>query len=687
VMWDCSAANNNATIKHFYWDNCDFYIEGASIGSGIEPAIIGIYTNGSDRALGQQGIGFVGCDFTVDTGQIGNGLQPVVSAYWAMVGCTFTPVGNAQVAQAVLEHWIYPHVQSHAMYRWCDFNAIDGGFCINGNWDTSGVQDPNMDGFYIGECEFDGSTGNSNSCILDIGQGADGTFGANTGPDTQYRHVVIERNSFHGWTNTNPIQEADGEVVRSLTMRGSRSWDNLNLYTAPSFNGVYKLYGNYIYVEADGANGTFGFHDDARFAPSMFTDNTIVNDNFWDFGLSPTVHFMSWRSATHVTLGSFCDRNTYFSNYTGPGPDFFGATGGAMDMTWGEWQTAGWDANGRFQSNPGWTRPVTQWSHFDTDQDDITVLRVTTGTAASFRADYTAEMFKGPQYSGALPTNGTEASPTLDIVSPLPSNPANLDQVDLHEIVVVDDDDVTIGTAKCYVFRPTAGTSNNKLVVDVLGHTHQSGASFSAINYGTIVKELVAEGYTVAATYMSPFEGTSANAVIFHNTMPQPTSTFNALRIFTEIPIRILNELEGEGWDKMFLIGLSGGGWMGAVCGAVEQRFDAIVSLAGFFPLYMSGTRDWEQNLYGLADSVNGCDYTDLAALAAQNRPFKQLIIQGDPSFPKVIYDGGPPYETILNTFATAGGGSFDLEFLLGESTHEWSTAARAATISFLNAN
>jgi hypothetical protein len=354
VIWNCDNATSSGFIKGFFWDNCEFYYEGGPVFTQAT-APISMFTNHSDQAVNQTGNGCYKCNFTADGGYIWQ-LTVVINNFWSFVGCTMTPLNGAQAAQATSVHWIYPHVKNHSMYRWCLFHALPGGFSINGNWDTSGVQDPYMNYFYIGDCAFDGSTGNSDSCATDVGQGADGTAN-NSGPDTQYRTVVFERNSFYGWEHAKPNQEADAEVIRSRTWRRNRCWDSNGFISCESFNGVYKVYQNLAYSPVGGPNTLISFHDQASFAPSMVTDNIV--------GYEPsTANLFVWKSADHITLGSFCDRNQWCKYGGAVGDARFGLATGFNDKTFAQWQAQGWDANSSalYLLDPGWPRPVVAWA-------------------------------------------------------------------------------------------------------------------------------------------------------------------------------------------------------------------------------------------------------------------------------------------------------------------------------------
>jgi hypothetical protein len=679
-LWAASAAGNNSTLKHYYWDNCDFYVEGAGVGSGIEPTIVGIYTNGSNRGLGQQGIGFYKCNLTVDGGQVGMGIQSVVWAGWSVVGCTFNALNGAQVSQANTEHWIYPHVRSRSLYRWTTFQAIKGGFCINGNWDTSGVQDPDQESFYIGDCLFDGTTGNSGSCTIDIGQGADGT-GDNSGPDTHYLHVVTERNAFHGFTHGNPFQEADGECVLSHTLRDNRAWDNVNLKTMSSFSCVYKIYRNYMYVPVGSTSqGQIGFADALTFRPHIVTDNIIVHDKDPGTSLNAGFSFMSIPSSAFITQGAFIDRNQYFAREIGFVLDAFHRAGG-RDTTFAEWQAV-WDVNGIMNEDPLWTYPTDTWAKFDA-VNPITVLRVTNANKDAYRTAIISEVFSGD----GLPATGSDTI-TTGITNPLTAlgiTTTNHASTDYHELEILDENDDLYGTTEFWVFHPTSG--NNKLVVLLLGH-NPLGIS---VNTGNMAKDLIAAGYAVALGQPGPNKdetgATGYNSVEDHENLPDRTPTWNALRYFVQGPVRILNQLTG--YDAYYSVGQSGGGWLQPLWGAIDTRVTRLCPHAGLMPLYISQDRDWEQNLPGLADlaSPGPVDYTDLLALCAY--PSRRVLLSINDQDPtgasEFAYLSGPDFVPAVSAFATSQGGSFAFE-IDTNTAHSYLSSRRAAIVAFLDA-
>jgi hypothetical protein len=124
-----------------------------------------------------------------------------------------------------------------------------------------------------------------------------------------------------------------------------------------------------------------------------------------------------------------------------------------------------------------------------------------------------------------------------------------------------------------------------------------------AYNAGSLVKQLVENGYTVTAIGM-PFLFES------HNMLPAPTTTLNYLRFFIEPTIRIINQF---GATKVFMTGISGGGWTTTLVSAIDIRILVSAPTAGSLPFYVTNcARDFEQLLPGLPKN---CDYTNLYVL------------------------------------------------------------------------
>lgn len=301
------------------------------------------------------------------------------------------------------------------------------------------------------------------------------------------------------------------------------------------------------------------------------------------------------------------------------------------------------------------------------------------------RAALIEEIFSG----AGLPGAGTDRITTgiADPLSALGVASANTGQVDYHELDVMNNVPAKIGTTEFWVFRPAV--ANNRLVVLLLGHNPEGISA----NTGAMAKDLIDAGYTVALG--QPFPNKDAggaggfNTVDVHNTLPAPTAALNPLRYFLQGPIRIVNELQGEGFGVVFGCGQSGGGWEMALWGAIDARAKATCAHAGYWALYMTNpTRDWEQFLplhsRGLSE-LDNIDYTDLAALACYPaRTHIQSCNDTEGVFPRAQYDAAAPYENIVRNVAAKFGGRYDLQFD-ANSQHSYLPSRRAATVALFD--
>src|SRR5262245_40980776 len=312
-----------------------------------------------------------------------------------------------------------------------------------------------------------------------------------------------------------------------------------------------------------------------------------------------------------------------------------------------------------------------------------------TASADAFRSALVATIFSG----AGLPSTGSDRI-TADITDPLVAlgtNSSNTAQVDYHELDIFDNGPSKIGTTEFWLFRPTDG--NNRLVVLLLGHSPEGISA----NTGNMAHELIDAGYTVALGQPFPninsSGGSGFNDVGTHNALPSPTSALNPLRYFVQGPIRIVNELESEGFDFVFGVGQSGGGWEMSLWPAIDVRVKASCSHAGYLPLYMknvggSSSRDWEQFLPSLKHltATGGCDYTDLAILCCHpGRKHTQSLNDQDPSvFTKAAYDSYQPYADAVSREARKYGGAYSLSFD-SNNQHTYVPARRAAIVALFD--
>lgn len=105
------------------------------------------------------------------------------------------------------------------------------------------------------------------------------------------------------------------------------------------------------------------------------------------------------------------------------------------------------------------------------------------------------------------------------------------------------------------------------------------------------------------------------------------------LRYFVEPVVAAVNQAEETGSDDIFMVGLSGGGWVTILAAAVDPRIDASYPIAGGLPLSLrfAGPRrnwgDWEENLPELFSIAS---FEDLSILGAAGRSQIQVLNEYD---------------------------------------------------------
>ncbi len=317
------------------------------------------------------------------------------------------------------------------------------------------------------------------------------------------------------------------------------------------------------------------------------------------------------------------------------------------------------------------------------------------GVTTSIEAFRTA-IINAVTTNAGLSTGGftTNTLNTTDPLTALSLHPTNLLTYDGHTIDILNNVAGVAATLEVGVWKPTAATKNNRLVIMMAGHgtfSDELDPNVASHTHGNLVKELVVAGYTVCFIEMPGDGDTTA-----HNAYPAPTVTLNPLRYFVEGPTRAINALIGESYSRILTCGHSGGGWAVPLLMTMDTRIAAGVSCAGFLPLWMisiggTGTRDYEQWLPGLYNlsTTQGCDYLDLVIGAcsggSSNRTMLQSLNDADPvAFSQTNYNTYKPYATQLATACALYGGTYSLTFD-SNSVHNYSTARRAAIIALFN--
>jgi len=259
-------------------------------------------------------------------------------------------------------------------------------------------------------------------------------------------------------------------------------------------------------------------------------------------------------------------------------------------------------------------------------------------------------------------------------------NPTNLLRSDSYTFVLTDNLGTPVWTSLVYSFVPTnAGT---RLVIYHAGH--DSGAGFTQPDYqpipgynaGDLVRSLVENGYTVVGVGM-PFMYWG------HANIPAPTAYMNHLRFFVEPPIRIINQFTNA--TKVFMVGISGGGWTTTLVSALDARINVSAPTAGSLPLYVvPQPRDWEQLLPGLPVT---CDYTNLYVMAADRpgRVQRQYLNSNDECcFSGVSALANVDYTTNTTTQAASYGGVWS-RYITQNYNHSFSKDMQTNLINLFN--
>jgi pimeloyl-ACP methyl ester carboxylesterase len=129
--------------------------------------------------------------------------------------------------------------------------------------------------------------------------------------------------------------------------------------------------------------------------------------------------------------------------------------------------------------------------------------------------------------------------------------------------------------------------------------------------------------------------------------------------------ITFLNHVEkAYGYQRIALIGLSGGGWTTVLAAAIDPRIDLSVHIASSYPLYLkslvpSDWGDYEQNTPDLYRTVNYLELYLLGAYGAGRRALQVVNVHDTCCY------GGNGWETyaeiVSSRSRTLGSGTWDL--------------------------
>lgn len=226
---------------------------------------------------------------------------------------------------------------------------------------------------------------------------------------------------------------------------------------------------------------------------------------------------------------------------------------------------------------------------------------------------------------------------TPDIISPLTPDTivARIDKIEIPAHIPVAAGSEPVKDL-AYLFVPTQ--RNNRLVIVHHGHSCTfKDAHLGDTGYGmgmeTMIISLLTAGYDVLAVYMPDISETKCNlnhCEIINTKLGDEThlATFG-LRLFLEPTIVSLNYLlQQNPYQKVDMVGLSGGGWTTTLIAAIDDRIKYSFPVAGSIPLYLRVEKsigDIEQYLPQLYRDIAG--YPDLYILGAYGNGRKQVQI------------------------------------------------------------
>ena len=227
-----------------------------------------------------------------------------------------------------------------------------------------------------------------------------------------------------------------------------------------------------------------------------------------------------------------------------------------------------------------------------------------------------------------------------------------------------------------YHFIPVK--SNKKVILYHQGHNGKFSLGISTIT------GLLSKGYQVIGFSM-PLKGMNSQPIVnlerfgkmninSHGRMEflKPEQG-HPVKYFVEPVFRVINYLQTQGFNNVFMTGISGGGWTTTLCAAMDTRIKYSYPVAGSLPLYLrirdpknSSWGDYEQftpELYRIAN------YLELYVLGASGSGRRQIQILNE--FDSCCFSGTgyTTYEDIvIQKVIDLGSGSFEV-FL--DSSHQ----------------
>src|SRR5262249_37231386 len=246
------------------------------------------------------------------------------------------------------------------------------------------------------------------------------------------------------------------------------------------------------------------------------------------------------------------------------------------------------------------------------------------------RGELIEYVWKGPTLPQDVPDVETNVENPFPELSDLP-NLSRIDRLPAPLVAFV---------SNMYLFQPTR--NGRRLMIVHQGHGNGPVLWFGV---GRLVRFFLAEGYQVLVVHMPLYRpNVGPFSPFFHLHDPMfdlETPTSSPFRYFLEPVVRAVNYAEDVlRTHRIYMVGVSGGGWTTTVAAAIDPRILISVDVAGSLPLYLrprggpcvkpGDAGDMEQYhpaFYAIAD------YLDLYVLgsAGRGRGHLQVLNQFDP--------------------------------------------------------
>ena len=260
--------------------------------------------------------------------------------------------------------------------------------------------------------------------------------------------------------------------------------------------------------------------------------------------------------------------------------------------------------------------------NWETDVRSL-IHAVTPADVERIRGELIEYIWKAPMLPTALPEVET------GVANPFPELAQLTDLKRIDRLTVAVDGFVS----RMFLFIPT--DARRRLVIFHQGHTD----SVAGANGAETVTFLLAHRYPVLIVHM-PLYGLNsapvARGFTFHDRMfDRETPTLSPFKYFLEPIVQAVNYAERvlRVW-RLYMVGISGGGWTTVLAAAVDPRIDVSFPVAGSLPLYLRRPEDpclkpgdhgdreqYHPGLYGIAD------YLDLYILGSYGRGRGQLQV------------------------------------------------------------